>query len=58
MHYVERRTDHVMLQVKTSPHSRSQLRSDKVCFIFEPSDQNQMTVVSDYVNVSTIRLQI
>jgi hypothetical protein len=44
MHYVERRTDHVMLQVKTSPHSRSQLRPDKVCFIFEPFDQDQMIV--------------
>jgi hypothetical protein len=44
MHYVERRIDHVLLQVKTSPHSRSQLRPNKVCFIFESSDQDQMTV--------------
>jgi hypothetical protein len=44
MHYVERRTDHVILQVKTSPHSHGQLRPDKVCFIFEPFDQDQMIV--------------
>jgi hypothetical protein len=58
MHYVERKINHFLSQVKTSPYSRSQLRPDKVCFIFEPSDEDQMTVVSDYVNVSTIRLQI